>query len=415
VIPLPELHIPYDEQGNRKRLAQLSERGVITCGPERVYIGEDVQLERISPGAVLVHATITGSNTFVGSAAQIGASGFCRINDAQIGAKVELGPGTYENCVLLEAVKVRGFAELRYGTVLEEEAELGHNVGLKNTVFTAGAVAGSLINFCDVVMTGGSSRRDHSEVGSGTVHFNFDPRGDKFGSLLGDATGCLLRSSRIFVGGNAGLVAPVHVGFGAVVAAGSIVRNDIADNQLSFGDAPRPCGDFDPERYFDLSRKFIRTSKLIGTLHALRAWYQQVRQLHASSGDRPLYASAEAEFDSHIRHRTSELTKIISKLNRSMSRPFHNATDALWYTQHRTLIQNSNRMVEFLLREEYEEVPKNFIASYDSLRSKWNYRDSLRLMEEDVCNDAADWLRRVAVRPEAEMKGLFDKDFGALR
>jgi bifunctional N-acetylglucosamine-1-phosphate-uridyltransferase/glucosamine-1-phosphate-acetyltransferase GlmU-like protein len=79
--------------------------------------------------------------------------------------------------VLLTGAEVRGFAEPRQGTVLEEESEVGHNVGLKNTGFTAGAVAGSLINFCDVLLTGGSSRNNHSEVGSGSVHFNFDPRG----------------------------------------------------------------------------------------------------------------------------------------------------------------------------------------------------------------------------------------------
>ena len=49
---------------------------------------------------------------------------------------------------------------------------------------------GSLVNFCDLLMAGGSSRQDHSEVGSGYIHFNFTPwgaRGDKATpSLIGD-------------------------------------------------------------------------------------------------------------------------------------------------------------------------------------------------------------------------------------
>src|SRR5580704_2007211 len=166
--------LTYDDQGNRHRLAVLSDCGVIVWGPDRVYIGEDVRLQRICAGAVLMNATITGSSTFIGARAQIGDSGLARIHDAQIGSHTVLSAGTYENCVLLTEAKTRGLAEFRPGTVLEEESEVGHTVGLKNTVFTAGVVAGSLVNYCDVVLTGGSSRSDHSEIGSGAVHFNFD-------------------------------------------------------------------------------------------------------------------------------------------------------------------------------------------------------------------------------------------------
>src|ERR1700678_171260 len=226
----------YNDHENRTRLSRLVQNGVKVWGPERVYISEDVRLERIAAGAVLMNATITGATTFVGAGAQVGISGLARVHESQIGPAVILGAGSYENCVLLHRSKARGFAEFRQGTVLEEEAETGHNVGLKNTVLTVGAVTGSLINFCDVVLSGGRSRSDHSEIGSGVVHFNFDPRGDKFGSLMGDATGCLLRSRRIFLGGNSGIVAPVHLEFGSVLAAGSTLRRDTSQNQLSRGD-----------------------------------------------------------------------------------------------------------------------------------------------------------------------------------
>src|SRR5204863_1943267 len=108
---------------------------------------------------------------------------------------------------------------------IEEEAEVAHNVGLKNTIFTVAVVAGSNINFCDAFVTGGTSRRDHSEIGSGAVHFNFSPQRDKFGSLFGHAIGVLLRSPGIFIGGNSGIVAPVSIGFGAVIPAGVIIRS----------------------------------------------------------------------------------------------------------------------------------------------------------------------------------------------
>jgi len=396
----------YDDQGNRQRLAVLSDRGVIVWGPDRVYVGADVRLERICAGAALMNATVTGSNTFIGAKAQIGNSGLVHIHDAQIGSYAVLGAGTYENCVLLTEAKTRGFTELRQGTVLEEQSEVGHNVGLKNTVLTTGVVAGSLINFCDVLLTGGSSRNDHSEIGSGAVHFNFDPRGDKFGSLMGDATGCLLKSRRIFVGGNSGVIAPVHVGFGAVVAAGSIVRKDIAENRISSGDAPIHSGEYDLDRYFDLSRKFCTTAKLVGNLHALRVWYQQVRLPHAESADKPLYIAAEKEFDHHIRHRGRELTKVIDKLEKSLSKHKH-SQDRWLCEQHRMLIDNSDRIISFLISDQYAPAPVSLVAEYESLRKDRSHTDSVRSLSDKASRAAANWIRETAFRPYLEMRAMF--------
>jgi UDP-N-acetylglucosamine/UDP-N-acetylgalactosamine diphosphorylase len=353
-----------------------------------------------------MNATITGGSTFIGTGSQIGTSGLARIHDAQIGSYTILGAGTYENCVLLTGAQARGFAELRQGTVLEEQSEVGHNVGLKNTVFTAGAVAGSLINFCDVLLTGGSSRDDHSEVGSGAVHFNFDPRGDKFGSLMGDATGCLLKSRRIFVGGNSGVVAPVHLAFGAVVAAGSIVRKDVGENQLSLGDEAGLSGDYDLDRYFDLSRKFYTTAKLVGNLHALRAWYQKVRLPHSGSEDKPLYVAADGEIDRQIRHRAKELFKVIDKLEKSLSKPRRNSRERLYSEQHRILLDNNDRIRLFLESAEYADPPMNFAAEYESLRETRSHLDSVRCLTEKASLVAADWLREIAARPYLEMRAL---------
>jgi hypothetical protein len=364
-------------------------------------------LNRICAGAVLMNATITGGSTFIGAGAQIGTSGLARIHDSQIGSHTVLGAGTYEHCVLMTGAKARGFAELRRGTVLEEQSELGHNVGLKNTVFTAGAVAGSLVNFCNIVLTGGSSRGDHSEVGAGAVHFNFDPRGDKFGSLMGDATGCLLKSRRIFVGGNSGVVAPVHLAFGAVVAAGSIVRKDVGESELSSGDPPGQTRIYDPEQYFDLSTRFYTTAKLVGNLHAFRAWYQKVRLPYSESEDKPLYIAALGEFDRHIQHRVNELAKIIGKLEKSLSKPRNSFQDRLFCEQHRTLLDNNDRIKIFLLREEYAEPPVNLVAEYESLRKSRSHIDSVRCLTAKASLVAADWLRRIAAVPHNEMRALF--------
>jgi hypothetical protein len=258
-----------------------------------------------------------------------------------------------------------------------------------------------------VLLTGGSSRNDHSEVGSGSVHFNFDPRGDKFGSLMGDATGCLLKSRRIFVGGNSGVVAPVHLDFGVVVAAGSMVRKDVSENQLSAGDTPGQIGDYDFDRYFDLSRKFYTTAKLVGNLHALRAWYQKVRLPHSELADKPLYLAADGEFDRHIRHRVKELAKVIGKLERSLSKPGKNSQDRLFCEQHRRLIENNEHISSLLVREEYADAPASLIAEYENLRNGRSHTDSVRSLTPKASQVAADFLHEIAARPCLEMRALF--------
>jgi bifunctional UDP-N-acetylglucosamine pyrophosphorylase / glucosamine-1-phosphate N-acetyltransferase len=398
----------YDEHGNRRRLAALSEKGVTVWGPERVYVGEDVCLDRVCAGATLLNAHITGKSSFIGAGAQIGTSGLARIHDAQIGSHAILGAGSYESCVLLASAKARGFADVRPGTILEEEAEIAHNVGLKNTVLTVAVVAGSSINFCDVLLTGGSSRRDHSEIGSGAVHFNFDPRGDKFGSLMGNATGCLLRSRRIFVGGNSGIVAPVHLDFGAVVAAGSMVRKDVGENQLSFGDSAGRGGDYDLERYYDLGKKFTVTAKLIGELCALRAWYRHVRLPFAASEEGPLYLAAAAELARHVKHRCEQLAKVIEKLERSVSLPAKTGQDKVFHKQHRMLLDQREDILGFLLSEECSAPPLSFVAEYESHRGEKTHIDSIRALSAESAGVAAEWLCKIGGRPLRQMRKVFD-------
>lgn len=401
------MDLVYDDLGNRARVARLSDRGVHVWGPERVYVAEDVKLDRICAGATLMNALITGDRTFIDSGAHIGTSGLARLHDAQIGPGVVLAAGTYESCALLAGVKTRGFAELRPGTVLEEQSEIGQNVGLKNTVFTVGVVAGSLINYCDVLLTGGSSRRDHSEVGSGAVHFNFDPRGDKFGSLMGDASGCLLRSRRIFVGGTSGIVAPVHLNFGAVIAAGSTIRKDVAENQMSFGESFGQSGDYDPDRYSDLSRKFCNTAKLVGTLHALRAWYNMVRLRCADLGHQLLYTAADQELERHIRHRVNELLKVIGKLETSLSRPTPGSGGASYSEQHRKLIASCNHIQSIFVMNEFLPCPINLLSEYETLRNEGDHVYAVRSLTERSSVEAANWLLQIASRPYLEMRALF--------
>jgi bifunctional UDP-N-acetylglucosamine pyrophosphorylase/glucosamine-1-phosphate N-acetyltransferase len=396
----------YDEGCNPLRVAQLSHRGVDVWGADKVYIGEEVPLENFESGVVLYNATITGANTRIGAGSRIGASGPVRIDDCQIGRDCELGAGVYEGSTLLDGSKVRGFAELRPGTLLEEEAEAAHCCAFKNTILTAGVVAGSMINFCDALLTGGTSRSDHSEIGSGAVHFNFDPRGDKWGSLFGDVRGVLLKSSPIFLGGQCGLVAPLHVDFGAVTAAGSIVRRDVGPDCVKFETAQTSIvAGFDRELYPSLRRKCLSTADLIGTLWALDVWYEKVRLAYADERLKPLYESARKQATDHIKERVKRLEKIIAKLPRSLEKAAASQADLKDVRgEHRKLIENQKAIFEILrTAPEPAPAPERLLREYESARGTQSHVKAVQGLTPEATESAAEWLGGIASAYRAEL------------
>ncbi len=170
---------------------------------------------------------------------------------------------------------------MRDGTILEEQASGAHTVGLKQTILFPFVTLGSLINFCDCFMAGGTSRKNHSEVGSSFIHFNYTPNQDKAtASLLGDVPqGVMLNQRPIFLGGQGGLVGPCRLAFGTVTAAGTIYRKDeLRPNRLLFERGGRGGSvPFKPGRYLQSERIITNNIIYIANLWALRQWYFQVR------------------------------------------------------------------------------------------------------------------------------------------
>ncbi len=386
----------FDEGANPLRIAQLTDRGVDVWGYNRVYVGEDVDVDNIEPGAVLYEGIITGANTRIGAGSKIGVSGPARIHNCQIGRNCELGAGTYDGSTLLDGAKVRGFAELRPGTLLEEEAEAAHCCAFKNTILTAGAVAGSMINFCDAFLTGGTSRSDHSEIGSGAVHFNFDPRGDKWGSLFGDVTGVLMRSAPVFVGGQCGVVAPLHVDFGAVTAAGSIVRRDVGPDCIKFESASTNIlQGFDREAYMSLRRKLISTARLIGTLRAFAVWYDEVRIAYAEARLLPLYEAAKAQALAHADERVKRVGKIIDKLPRSIEK----TGESPLRDEHQLLVAKRDEILElFSSAPDKTAAPGRFLDAYSAALTEDEsaHIGALRGLPDDAVEEARAWLVALA-------------------
>jgi hypothetical protein len=278
-----------------ERLQFLSDRGVQLVDPRQVYVEDDVILEQIFPESILYPGTrLAGRDTVIAPGAKIGSEGPATVVDSAIGAGAEIASGFVTGSVLLNEARIGANGHIRSGTLLEEGASVAHAVGLKQTILTCFVTLGSLINCCDCLISGGRSRTNHTEVGSGFIHFNFTPwgeSGDKATpSLIGGIPrGVFLREERIFVGGLSGMVGPLRVGFGSFSVAGQIIRSDIADNRIS-SDLPRRVDapwDFGIRDIADV--RLRRNLEYIGHLYALRAWYADVRMARLPPNDSPPY------------------------------------------------------------------------------------------------------------------------------
>jgi len=268
-----------------EKISQLLAKGVNIPNPLTLDIGDEVDLDLISATGVTIYpgCRIYGDQTVISKGVSLGKEAPVTIDNCQLGAQVDLKGGYFRKSVFLAKANMGSGAQVREACLLEEEANGAHCVGLKQTILFPFVTLGSLINFCDCFMACGSSRKDHSEVGSSYIHFNFTPDGDKAtASLFGDVPrGVMLKQPRIFLGGQGGAVGPVVCGYGNVVAAGSILRRSHPnDNQLIFGKTHGAMAiDYVPSMYPNFDRLLENNLLFLGNLTALEQWYIHVRQL----------------------------------------------------------------------------------------------------------------------------------------
>jgi bifunctional UDP-N-acetylglucosamine pyrophosphorylase/glucosamine-1-phosphate N-acetyltransferase len=180
---------------SRLRSAAM-ENGATLVDPESVYLSFDTRLGRdttVGPNVVF------GPGVTVGEGAEIRA--FCHIERARIGRRAVIGP----------------FARLRPGADIGAEAHVGNFVEIKNSTLGEGAKANHLSYLGDARVGRGSN------IGAGTITCNYDGY-EKFRTEIGE---------RVFIGSNTALVAPVRVGDGAVVGAGSVITRDVEADALA--------------------------------------------------------------------------------------------------------------------------------------------------------------------------------------
>ena len=182
-----------------------------------VVVGPEVQLEagaRLAPGCQLTGATTVGAGAVIGPG--------CQLHDATIGCGAQIAPYTViDGAVVGAKTRAGPFAHLRPGTVLGEGCRVGNFVETKKTTMGDGAKASHLAYLGDAVIGA------RANIGAGSITCNYDGY-RKHRTEVGEGA---------FVGTNCSLVAPVRIGNGALVAAGSTVTTPVEDHALAFGRA----------------------------------------------------------------------------------------------------------------------------------------------------------------------------------
>jgi hypothetical protein len=309
--------------------ADLLRRGVVLPAPELVHVAPDVDVRRIEPGAVLFpFARVEGARTLIGRGARIGSGGPATVKDCAVGRDADLASGTFEDAVFLDGASFGPAGHARSGTLFEEGARAAHGCGVKQTILLPYATLGSLINFCDCLLAGGAGADDHSEAGSGFIHFNFSPtgaHGDKATpSLFGDVVrGVFLRQRRVFLGGDGGVVGPVSIGYGTVLAAGTTYRRDRGEDRIVYAERlPEREREFDPLTLRNAREKVGKNLRYLAQLAALRTFYAEVRAPLAAGDDfaTEMVAAAVRLLDGSGGERVRQLGRLAPDLERSAER-----------------------------------------------------------------------------------------------
>jgi bifunctional UDP-N-acetylglucosamine pyrophosphorylase/glucosamine-1-phosphate N-acetyltransferase len=200
-----------------RKARQLMLDGVTIEKPETVTIDAQV---KVGPDSILEPFTRLVGTTVVGEDCRIGASSV--IESSRIGDRVHVAALTHiSHAVIHDDARVGPFSRLRQGADLGPGTHVGNFVELKNTHLGAGAKANHLAYLGDAQIG------ERVNVGAGTITCNYDGVSKHRTTIEGGA----------FIGSNSTLVAPVTVGEGSYIGAGSVITEDVPAESLALGRA----------------------------------------------------------------------------------------------------------------------------------------------------------------------------------
>lgn len=180
--------------------ARIDVRGTLTCG-------RDVEID--------VNCIFEGK-VELADGVRVGAN--CVIRNATIGAGTKIAPFSHiEDTTMGAACAIGPYARTRPGTVLGEDVHLGNFVEVKNSVIANHSKANHL------AYVGDADIGQRVNVGAGTITCNYDGA-NKFRTIIEDD---------VFIGSDTQLVAPVRVGKGATLGAGTTLSKDAPAGELT--------------------------------------------------------------------------------------------------------------------------------------------------------------------------------------
>ena len=206
--------LAFAEEVLRRRIVEaLMDSGVIVHAPDMVRASPFVV---VKAGAELCGPCEISGRTLIEEGARIASH--CVIKDCSIGRGAEIRSFSHlEGALVAKGALVGPYARLRPGTELAEEAHVGNFVELKKARLGRGAKANHLTYLGDAQIGAGTN------IGAGTITCNYDGK-HKYQTHIGE---------NAFIGSNTALIAPVSIGSGAVVGAGSTITKDVPEGNLA--------------------------------------------------------------------------------------------------------------------------------------------------------------------------------------
>ena len=210
-LAIVERHYQY------KRAEELMAEGVTLMDPARIDIRGEVE---IGPDTTIDINTVIVGPSKIGSNVNIGPN--CMISASTIGNGTTIHANSViESSSIHEQVNIGPFARLRPGTELLNKVKIGNFVETKNARLEAGAKVNHLSYVGDATVG------QDTNIGAGVITCNYDGA-DKHKTDIG---------RDVFVGSNSQLVAPVVIGDGATIGAGSTITSDVEAQALAISRA----------------------------------------------------------------------------------------------------------------------------------------------------------------------------------
>lgn len=188
--------------------------GITIVDPDSTYIEADVE---IGVDTVLEPGTILEGRTIIGEGCHIGPN--TKIKNSTVGAKSTILMSHLDRAKVGASCRCGPFANLRPGADLAEEVKIGNFVEVKN------AKLGPKVSASHLSYIGDGEAGAGTNIGAGTIFCNYDGF-LKHWTKIGE---------NVFVGSNSTLVAPVTIGDGAIIAAGSVITRNVSRDALAIG------------------------------------------------------------------------------------------------------------------------------------------------------------------------------------